>query len=72
MCDGSVRSVSLAPNVLYGPSGTQVTSNISWKSGLTPAKKFFGPPQLATNYTFDLSGNPIADQDILQNDWNND
>jgi prepilin-type N-terminal cleavage/methylation domain-containing protein/prepilin-type processing-associated H-X9-DG protein len=40
MADGSVRTQTLRANVAYGTSPGLVHSNYSWKSALTPQKKF--------------------------------
>jgi prepilin-type N-terminal cleavage/methylation domain-containing protein len=63
MGDGSVRPVSLGPNVNYAVLGNAtgaISSNVSWKSALTPAKKL-------------LVRNPAVvppDFDFLDSDWN--
>ena len=40
MGDGSVRTISLQQNVIYGGSAAGVPSNFSWKAGLTPSRKY--------------------------------
>jgi prepilin-type N-terminal cleavage/methylation domain-containing protein/prepilin-type processing-associated H-X9-DG protein len=64
MGDGHVVSVFLSTNIAYGTAASFVSSNQSWKSAMTPARKIL--PVVPLTFT---SPAQSPDVDTLETDW---